>query len=511
MSSDPQTHPTGTTDLPDADLPDADLLDAGLLGSLGIDDLVPAPLAPWRPLVVEAMALFLQRLPADRLAGIVADQFALPPATPPEARLVALLTRCPTLHKLGQVLARRHELHPDLRRRLQALESMPPVLPIDVIAARVREELGDIEGLRIADAALAEGSVAVVVPFTWREGGREREGVFKVLKPGIEERLGSELALLPGIITFVERRGAELGLPALDYRGTLSGVQRLLEMEIRLDVEQANMRRAAEFHRDDADVLVPGLLPWCTPRVTAMERVDGVKVTDAAIDTAQREALGARMIAALIARPFWTREDVAMFHGDLHAGNLLLTTDGRLAIIDWSLTATLTKAEREVLVALALAGLTLDARRIRRALEGLGMRGADDAAFAAIVERSLDALVASGRPIGFAWLVGLLDALALAGAAGFGEQLSVFRKTWLALSGVVQDLGARGPADVPLARAGLRRFLVELPARMLARPDSRAFGTHVSNADLAQLSVSGWPTSLRYWSRLLKRSPAGAG
>ena len=143
--------------------------------------------------------------------------------------------------------------------------------------------------------------------------------------------------------------------------------------------------------------------------------------------------------------------------------------------------------------------------------EGLGMRGADDAAFAAIVERSLDALVASGRPVGFAWLVGLLDALALAGAAGFGEQLSVFRKTWLALSGVVQDLGARGPADMPLVQAGLRRFFVELPARMLARPDSRAFGTHVSNADLARLSVSGWPTSLRYWSRFLKRSLAGAG
>jgi len=484
-------------------------LDAGLLPTLGIDDLVPASLAPWRPLVVEAMAFFLQRLPADRLAEIMGDQLALPRDAPVDARLVALLIRCPTLHKLGQVLARRPELHPDLRRRLQALESMPPTVPLAAITARVREELGEIEGLRVAGAALAEGSVAVVVPFKWHEEGREREGVFKVLKPGIEARLGSELALLPEVIDFVERRGAELGLPALDYRGTLTGVRRLLETEIRLDVEQANMRRAAEFYRDDADVSVPALLPWCTPRITAMERVDGVKVADAVLDATAREALGARMIATLVAQPFWSREDFAMFHGDLHGGNLLLTTDGRLAIIDWSLTATLSKTEREALVALALGGLTLDARRIRQGLAGLGMRGTDDAAFAAVVERSLDALVASGRPVGFAWLVGLLDTLALAGASGFGEQLSVFRKTWLALSGVIQDLGTRVPADLPLVQAGLRRFLVELPARLLARPDSRAFGTHVSNADLAGLSVSGWPTTLRYWSRLVGNALSG--
>ena len=132
MTSDPQRHPTDVVDR----------LDIGLPGSLGIDELVPAPLAPWRPLVVEAMAFFLQHLPADRLAAIVGDQLALPRNTPADARLVALLTRCPTLHKLGQVLARRQDLHPDLRRRLQALESMPPTVPPATITARVHEELG---------------------------------------------------------------------------------------------------------------------------------------------------------------------------------------------------------------------------------------------------------------------------------------------------------------------------------------------------------------------------------
>ncbi len=487
------------------------LLDAELLASLGLEELVPAPLAAWRGLIVEAMSFFLQHLPPERLTEIISHQLALPPDAPAAERMMALLARCPMLHKLGQVLARRQELHPELRRQLQVLESMPPSLPAATIAACIREELGDDTRFTLADAALAEGSVAVILPFTWRDGGRSHDGVFKVLKPGIEERLAAELALLPELAEFVERRGAELGLPALDYRGTLTGVRRLLEMEVRLDVEQANMRRADAFYRDDAGVFVPRLLPWCTPRITAMERVAGTKVSDVVLSAAAREALGTRMLGALVAKPFWTRDEQAMFHGDLHGGNLLLTEDGRLAIIDWSLTAVLSKSDREALIAIAIGGLTLDTRQIKDALTGLGMRGADDPVLAGIIERALDRLVAAGRPVCFAWLVRLLDELALAGATGFGEQLSVFRKTWLALSGVIHDLGANIDADAPLIKAGLQRFLVELPARLLARPDSRAFGTHLSNADLARLSMAPWPTTLRYWSRFIGGALAATG
>jgi ubiquinone biosynthesis protein len=488
--------------------------DEGLLAALGVDELVPAPLAAWRPLVLEAAGFFLDRLPEDRQAAIVAAQLALPADVPPAARLVALMAACPTLHKLGQVLARHEALDLELRRHLQALESMPSTLDMASIIDRIRAELGgrvDDRRLAVADTALAEGSVAVVVPFSWREGGRLQEGVFKVLKPGVEANLAEELALLPALAAFLARHGDELGLPAIDYAGPLASVQRLLTQEIRLATEQANMRRAAAFHADDAGVLVPRLLPWCSPRVTAMERIFGRKLTEAALPAGAGRALGDTLITALLAKPFWTAADPALFHGDLHAGNLLLADDGRLAVLDWSLTASLAKAQREALVEIALGGLTLDARQIGRALAALGMRDADGGALAEVVERSLDGLVGSGRPVGFDWLVGLLDALALQGATGFGEQLAVFRKTWLSLSGVIRDLGAGVAADVPLLSVGLRRFVAEWPVRLFALPDSRAFATHVSNADLARLAASSWPTTLRYWARFargLSPSPA---
>lgn len=476
---------------------------ASLFESIGLQELVPASLAAWRPLIDEAMGAFLEHLPEARLAAIIADQFALAPDAPPAARAAALLAHCPTLHKLGQVIARHHELDPELRQHLQQLESMPGAISIPPIAQRIRAEFGVGSRLFLADAALAEGSVAVVLPFCWWEDGRLREAVFKVLKPGIAEQLAQELALLPDLAALLARRGAQLGLPAIDYRGHFTSIQHLLTQEIHLEVEQANMRAAANLLGDDGDVFVPRLLPWCTPAITAMERVDGTKVTDAAVSERQGRALGRRMIAALLAKPFWSQDDPAMFHGDLHAGNLMLAEDGRLAVLDWSLTARLAKVQREAIVRIALGGLALDERQICEGLASLGMHDTGSPVLAEGVGRALDQLVASGRPVSFDWLVALLDGLALQGASGFGEQLAVFRKTWLSLSGVLRDLGADIAADVPLLDVGLQQFFAEMPARMITRPDSRAFSTHVSTADLIGFATAAWPASMRYWARAL--------
>ena len=120
----------------------------------------------------------------------------------------------------------------------------------------------------------------------------------------------------------------------------------------------------------------------------------------------------------------------------------------------------------------------------------------------------MTSLPRSGRPVGFDWLVGLLDRLALQGAGGFGAQLAGVRKSWLSLAGVLRDLDADTAPDLPLFGVGLQRLLAELPARLVAPADSRAFATHVSTVDLIALAGAAWPASLRYWSRLLATARA---
>ena len=66
----------------------------------------------------------------------------------------------------------------------------------------------------------------------------------------------------------------------------------------------------------------------------------------------------------LIAHPIFSAAPAALFHADPHAGNLLVTPEGRLGLLDWSLAGYLRKSDRIDLVQLLLGALTLDARRM---------------------------------------------------------------------------------------------------------------------------------------------------
>lgn len=478
--------------------PIKNMLNDALLESLGVSRLVPLSLAAWRPLVVDGMNFFLDRLPSHRLEDIIAAQLALPPGADAAARLAALLSRCPTLHKLGQVLARNRHLPTEVRLQLQTLETMQPGTPMEPVLARLRDELGQEPPVVLADRALAEGSVAVVLPFTCRERGEVHDGVFKVLKPGIEEQFAEEISAWLALGEFLEERGRELGLPALDFRRTLDSIRDLLAHEIDLRVEQENLRQAQTLYAREPRLLIPRLLPWCAPKVTAMERVFGKKITEADLSTQRRAALASTMVSALIAQPFWSRAPRAMFHADLHAGNLVVAEDGRLAVLDWSLALGLSKEDREKLVSMILGGLTLDAKRICNAVASLSTLRADNPILVRAVDKALERVAFAGQLPGFDWLLNFLDALALETAAGFREDFILFRKTWFSLSDVIGDLAGAHSADAQLLEVGLERFLAEWPARCFAPPASKRFATHVSNADLMQAGASAWLVPMRY-------------
>lgn len=489
------------------------MLNDVLLESLGLSRIVPPSLMAWRPLVIDGMNFFLQRLSSRRLQAIVAAQMMLPQSADAAVRLATLLSQCPTLHKLGQVLARNRYLPLEVRQQLQTLETMQPGTPMELVLARLRKELGRDLPLALAQRALAEGSVAVVLPFTFEEDGEARDGVFKVLKPGIEEQFAEEISIWVALGGFLEERSRDLGLPALDFRRTLDSIRDLLVHEIDLRVEQENLRQAHTLYAHEPRLLIPRLLSWCTPRVTAMERVFGKKVTETDLPKQRRAELASAMVSALVAHPFWSQVPRAMFHADLHAGNLIVTNDGRLGVLDWSLALGLSKEDREKLVSMILGGLTLDAGRIRDAVASLGTLRADDPVLVNAVDKALDRIAFEGLLPGFDWLLQFLDALAMETAAGFREDFVLFRKTWFSLSDVIGDLAGAHSADVQLLEVGLERFLAEWPARLVAPPASNRFSTHVSNADLMQAGASACLIPVRYgrivqrgWSERVGRS-----
>jgi ubiquinone biosynthesis protein len=347
--------------------------------------------------------------------------------------------------------------------------------------------------IHLAERPLAEASVAIVVPLTWRDPADEedsprRHGVAKVLKPGIVDRLDEDLAILGRLADYLGDRWAAYHLPPLEYREILDEVAELLAHEVRVPQEQTSLRRAAEQYAGQSDVQVPYLLPFCTDTMTAMERVYGRKVTDlGGMPAWRRPALFLSIVRALLSGVLFNRDDSVLFHGDPHAGNLMATREGRLALLDWSLTGRLTTDDRVRLAQLLLGALALDATKVGEAIVGLANEGADET----LIRRHVGAAVAGlrwGQPPGPVWAVELLDTLARAGVR-FPPRMLLFRKAFLTLQGVLADVWPAGRLEETLMAEALVQFVWEWPLRLLQPLHDRDYATHISSADLLQLAL----------------------
>lgn len=479
---------------------------AFLIDDAAFATVLPDAYAHYRQPIQGALATFLEGLPAGRQAAILRDQAGLAATASHSERLARLARSCPVLHKLGQVLARDRRLSAELRQHLQQLESLPPATDLSTVERRLISELGPLDrlGVTLEPPAIAEASVAVVIPFrqqrAGRNGGLDR-GVFKILKPDIEDRLEQELQLLGRVGAYLDQRCDDFDIPHLDYQDSFAQVADKLRHEIRLDLEQQHLAQARAVYQGESRVQIPALLEHCTPRVTAMQRVVGSKVTEHRLpsETAVRR-LAEVVVAALIAQPLFSVADRAMFHADPHAGNLQLTADHRLAILDWSLVGSLRERQRTAIVQIVLSAMTLNAPRILALLTSLSERGrADGPALEGVVRQRLQR-IRQGQFPGFAWLMGMLDEAVQTARLRVSADLMLFRKSLYTLEGVLADITA-GVSYIDRVLLGLflRHFSTEWRRRWVTPVDSRVFATQLSNGDLTQLLLSVPWTATRYW------------
>jgi len=455
----------------------------------------------------DGLSVFLGGLSETRQASILSAQSKLQPTASFSQRLGLLAQSCPVLQKLGQILARDQRLAPELRYYLRELESLPPTVPLETIQKMLTEELGPLQlrGITLVPPAIAEASVAVVIPFRQEGHGdspHATDGVFKLLKPGIEALLQEELNLLEQVGEHLDRRCAELDIPHLDYQESFQQVRDKLWDEVQLENEQLHLVQARAFFADEPDVQIPRLFDHCTSRVTAMERVSGGKVTSHGLDDPRRKRRLAKLLArALVAKPVFSTADDAMFHSDPHAGNLFFTDDGRLAILDWSLASTLSASERIAIVQIILGAMTLDSKRIIAVLVKLAdPQRLDEKALKTVVEAWVKR-VRRGQFPGLSWLVGLLDEAVQLARLRVTANLMLFRKTLHTLEGVVDEVGeSSGQIDNALSMEFLRHFAMEWPQRWLRSPVSRDFPTRLSNFDMTRTLLSYPATITRFWA-----------
>jgi ubiquinone biosynthesis protein len=470
-----------------------------------VEKLVPSAYIKWREPVRDAMTFVVARLSPARLAPKLLEQLELPDNTRAEARLLRLIARVPGLQKLGQVIARNRHLRPALRTALARLENgIRDVEPQD-IRAIIQRELGprlDTFAVTIAPAILSEASVSAVVRFTWRNPVTERRerGVFKVLKPHIQEYFAEDMDYLQGLAEYFERHHLKYGFPPQILPDTFKKVERILRHEVNFGREQRTLEEAWNLYRNVSGVRVPRVIEQlCTPRITALTEERGIKVTNAAarLPAARRRRIAQQLIEALVAIPLFSSQEDAVFHGDPHSGNLLYNSrTGELTIIDWALQERLSRDQRRHLALLFLMVglrdplgtsnevLALTQPRIRSgSSRGRMIAGA--------VTNFIDQMPLAHMPTGVD-AMRLLEHIAMKGVK-FPRPLIMLSKVMFTLDGMLDDVGGSGTGvgTLTIARHLAQHWL----------SDREAFRAPLVARDFLMLECS----ALFYPARLLIR------
>ena len=243
-----------------------------------------------------------------------------------------------TFAKFGQLIASSPSIFGDaVSAELRgALDAAPPV-PIAAVRASIATDLGrPVEDLfaTFEPVPFAAASLAVVHRATLADGTTV---AVKVLRPGIEERIATDLAVLGPLCRFLARQ------VAVGIAGTLHGLVAGLRMQVAEELDLGNERRAIEWFQAVLDevgaelVRVPVVVAELSGRRTlTMELLDGVPIDD--VDGIH--ALGVDpgpLVRDCLRTWFATTLATGAFHGDIHAGNVLVQPGGTIALLDWGI------------------------------------------------------------------------------------------------------------------------------------------------------------------------------
>ena len=238
--------------------------------------------------------------------------------------------------KFGQVMSMMEAMLPEeiaapFRARLAALQDSAPPMPTSRVHAVLKAELGadwrrhfgEFESRPAAAASIGQVHRATLA------GSGQRVAV-KVQYPGADAALASDLKQI--------RRLASAASPltgGLDVVALTREVAARIAEEVDYEHEASAQNRVAEAVEGHPRFVVPKVR-LASRRVLVSDWVDGTKLsTLASRPEAERNAAALDYVTFLFAGPSLA----GILHGDPHPGNILVTGDGRLGVVDFGLTA----------------------------------------------------------------------------------------------------------------------------------------------------------------------------
>lgn len=280
----------------------------------------------------------------------------------------------PTFVKLGQVLSTRPDIIPEAYTiELAALRDDVRPFPFIQVERILTEDyhapLAAVF-LSLDPQPVASASISQVHRAVLRDG---RTVALKIRRPDITKVVQADLDILKNLAQLAERR-----LPFLAPYQPLAlarEFERSLKRELDFTIERRTMQRCQSQFAGVPTAHIPyAIEAFSTPRVIAMEFIDGVGVDDLegiralGADPAEVAVTGARILLRQIFQ-------FGFFHADPHPGNLRVLAGGVVAPLDYGMFGQLDIRTRERIADLLAGLIAQDPDRVLGALEALDVRG----------------------------------------------------------------------------------------------------------------------------------------
>lgn len=275
----------------------------------------------------------------------------------------ALESLGPIFVKFGQVLSTRRDLMPpDIADELAKLQDQVPPFPsaqaVALLERVYKKKLSEVfktfDEKPVASASVAQVHFAVLP-----DG---REVAVKILRPGIEQIITHDVALLEICAALVERWWEDGR--RLKPREVVGEFDKHLHDELDLMREASNCSQLRRNFAGSRLLLVPEVYwDWCDTEVMVMERMHGTPISQ--VDALRAQGVDIPKLAENGVEIFYTQvfRD-GFFHGDMHPGNIQVAQDGRYISLDFGIMGTLTDTDKRYLAQNFIAFFRRDYKRV---------------------------------------------------------------------------------------------------------------------------------------------------
>ena len=273
---------------------------------------------------------------------------------PPEDLANDLEAMGPTYVKIGQLLSSRSDLLPEVYLKpLSRLQDSVKPFPFEEVeqiilselGARVSKAFSEFNPKPIAAASLGQVHFAAL-----RDG---RQVIVKVQRPEIRKQIAEDFEVLAQIAEFLDAH-TEFGR-RYRFLTVLDEFRMTIQQELNYEREAQNLVTLGANLTEFEKIRVPQpVADYTTRSVLTMDFIQGRKIT--ALSPLTRLDLNGAPLARELFNAYLKQIMVdGMFHADPHPGNVFLTDDGHIALIDLGMVGRVGPMLQENLLKLLIA------------------------------------------------------------------------------------------------------------------------------------------------------------